>query len=812
MIINREKRSIMFIQEDQLFLVYKGSKLSSLSIQEKLSKKGFFKQLKKKNVSFFKMTDNPETATLANTEPSSFENLCYVACYNKDEVANFVEQECFLRNAKEEHFLRDITSAHEYHKVFPYIYKLGKKYGYHTPIYLFEELKGSVKCCCVIYDTDTDKLIAGTTTLNGKYTELYYGYTSDKEIMYSNSKEILLEFCEKVERFPNDTYMKDEKIYTFDGKEYTKPDTLESGREFIVYQGSEISFAKLCSSLEQIMPEESVIRCLRPENVTLAKIVKDADNREPLKSSKIYMVNGYDCEDIRTYARNYLEEAQIDPNELELYPNIFMVQFKKQKLFTELSDKLSFCSVIYDAATKKIIAGVTTPNSKYTHLYYGYTKNKREIIYSNSEEVLQELCKEIKEMPNNSYMIDGKIYTFDGKEYNKYESKEIISEERRESKVEELIPKNRQNADALIESLNSLLLSIANEALKTKIEQNIEEYLSSREPKEKIENFISNNLDTEMKRTILEIIKKSIQEFDIEHEVKEKIKEIFDRALAEYTSKIEIPIVHVIKLNDTVLGQTNGGFYHEKFSQILTQVQLDEPIMLIGPAGSGKNVAVSQVAQALGKHMYYTNNASNEFKLTGFIDAGGNYRETEFYRAFKNGGVFFLDELDNSDASSLIVINSALANGYMAFPHETIDRHPDFRIIAAANTWGKGSDLQYVGRNIIDAATLDRFDSIFFDYDRNLEKALYPNDEVLSFMWSFRDAVSKCKIPHIVSTRGIEKVYKKEINGIPVMDILTSNVIKNLNQDDINMIIGQIENIDVNNKYYKELKRVRVKE
>ena len=47
--------------------------------------------------------------------------------------------------------------------------------------------------------------------------------------------------------------------------------------------------------------------------------------------------------------------------------------------------------------------------------------------------------------------------------------------------------------------------------------------------------------------------------------------------------------------------------------------------------------------------------ASNEFKLTGFIDAGGTYRDTEFYKAFKNGGLFFLDEIDNSDPYSFLL-------------------------------------------------------------------------------------------------------------------------------------------------------------
>ena len=336
----------------------------------------------------------------------------------------------------------------------------------------------------------------------------------------------------------------------------------------------------------------------------------------------------------------------------------------------------------------------------------------------------------------------------------------------------------------------------------------MEDYFSSDDSKKVINTSIKKEIDNETKKQVLMLIKNSIEEQ--EKSIKEKLEEKVNEKLEEYTSKMKIPVVHVIKQKDTIIGQTAAGFYHEKFEQILTQVQLDEPIMLIGPAGSGKNVAVSQVADALGQHMYYTNNASNEFKLTGFIDAGGNYRDTEFYKAFKNGGVFFLDEIDTSDPSALIVINSALANGYMAFPHETIDRHPDFRIIAAANTWGKGADLQYVGRNVLDAATLDRFDNIFFDYDRKLEKALYPNDEVLEFMWSFRDAVYESKIPYIVSTRAIGKVYKKEINGIPVIDTLTSNVIKNLGEDDLNTIIGNMVDIDDDNKYYDAIRNIRL--
>ena len=284
----------------------------------------------------------------------------------------------------------------------------------------------------------------------------------------------------------------------------------------------------------------------------------------------------------------------------------------------------------------------------------------------------------------------------------------------------------------------------------------------------------------------------------------------YKQILDEFIGVNAVPRTNIVKLGDVQLAQTGVAYYHEKFEQVLTQVQLDEPVMLIGPAGSGKNYAVSQVADGLGLPMYYTNNASNEFKLTGFIDAGGTYRDTQFYKAFKNGGVFFLDEIDNSDPSALIVINSALANGYMAFPHETIERHPDFRCVAAANTWGKGSNLQYVGRNVLDGATLDRFDMVFFDYDRKLERALYPSDELLEFMWSLRDAADDCRIPHIVSTRAIGKCFKKEAYGMDIETILRTNVIRSLTQDDMNMLVGAMKNIASDNKYLQVIKTIRI--
>lgn len=580
-------------------------------------------------------------------------------------------------------------------------------------------------------------------------------------------------------------------------------DRVKDGHYFIAYIGEDIDVEDLSTALDKKTPTNYTVRETKNYNMYFGKIVYDeyVNYRDPFYDSnnKVLTVSGFNKTEIQNAC-----DKMYNINDSDCFHRIinYLYHDVEIQVFKKLSDYMHFCAIIYDERKKALIAGVTTPNNEYTHLYYGFTDKNKEIIFSNNEDILKEFCSQVYEMEENTYVENNNVYSLEC---------ELIGNIIDKSNMTKPFIKNsRENANTLFDGLNALLLQVTEKSVKERIQKNVEDYLLSSDPKKKIEDFIVKELDVETQKNILQMIKKTIDEYDVENNISNKLQQLFDEILNEYTKTIDVPVKHIIKLNDIVLGQTQGGYYHEKFEQILTQVQLDEPIMLIGPAGSGKNVAVQQVADALGKHMYYTNNASNEFKLTGFIDAGGNYRDTEFYKAFKNGGVFFLDEIDNSDPSALIVINSALANGYMAFPHETIDRHPDFRIVAAANTWGKGADLQYVGRNALDGATLDRFDNIFFDYDRNLEGNLYPNEEVLQFMWSFRDAVLKSKIPHIVSTRGIGKVYKKEINHIPVQEILTSNVIKNLGQDDVNSIIGNMNNISSNNKYYSGIKQLRL--
>ena len=250
------------------------------------------------------------------------------------------------------------------------------------------------------------------------------------------------------------------------------------------------------------------------------------------------------------------------------------------------------------------------------------------------------------------------------------------------------------------------------------------------------------------------------------------------------------------------------GVVHEKFEQIVKFVANNEPVFLTGPAGSGKNVLCQQVAKALGLNFYFSNAVTQEYKITGFTDAMGIFHESQFYKAFKNGGLFMLDEMDASIPEVLVILNAAIANRYFDFPAPIgyVEAHPDFRVIAAGNTFGLGANYEYVGRNQLDMASLDRFAVVKVSYDRNIEmNVANGNVELVDFADDLRKAAEKAGIRFIISYRAIGRIAKLE--GLLGLDeALKTCLIKSLEKDDISALLS---NVTVNNKYTKAVEKIK---
>lgn len=231
---------------------------------------------------------------------------------------------------------------------------------------------------------------------------------------------------------------------------------------------------------------------------------------------------------------------------------------------------------------------------------------------------------------------------------------------------------------------------------------------------------------------------------------------------------------------------------HEKYDEIKVCLECNIPIYLAGPAGSGKNFTVEQIAKELGWNFYFSNSVQQEYKLTGFIDAGGVFHETEFSKACKeaakgNDVVFFLDEMDASIPEVLVLLNAAIANGYFEFPDGKINFGDKVHFVAAGNTVGSGADEMYTGRMVLDQATLDRFAIIEFDYSLKVEMSLSKNNEdLVTFIRELRKDSELKGIRATFSYRCISMVTKLESTRMNLETILKIAVFKGLDQDTIN--------------------------
>ena len=201
---------------------------------------------------------------------------------------------------------------------------------------------------------------------------------------------------------------------------------------------------------------------------------------------------------------------------------------------------------------------------------------------------------------------------------------------------------------------------------------------------------------------------------------------------------------------------------HANFETLLISIKLGLNVMLVGEAGSGKTTGAHNVATALNMNFasISVGAQTGKHEFFGYKDANGNFVETDFYHAYKNGGVFLIDELDAGNAGVLTSINSALANGVCSFACGMVEKNENFICIATANTYGNGATLEFIGRNAIDGATLDRFTVIDWNIDENLEAQISKDSALCLEVQTIRKAVKKLGLKHIVSTRGLLNVEK----------------------------------------------------
>lgn len=260
----------------------------------------------------------------------------------------------------------------------------------------------------------------------------------------------------------------------------------------------------------------------------------------------------------------------------------------------------------------------------------------------------------------------------------------------------------------------------------------------------------------------------------------------------------------VDKLRPTVIAiadrptVTIEGRTHARFGEVLAYLNAGVTPFLVGPAGTGKTYLARQAADALGVRciVISCHPMMTRAEMIGYMAPGTNEHNVgPLGEAWQeaDGAVLVFDEIDAAHPAALVTLNDCLAataGTTIRLADGTMAPRPErLFIIATANTFGTGPNAQYVGRNALDAATLDRFATVEIDYDRDTERELVgPYLNGSSAKWL--DAVETMRvnaesgaIRTVVSTRGVVDVAKLVHAGIPVDQAVTSRIAKGLGAD-----------------------------
>lgn len=168
--------------------------------------------------------------------------------------------------------------------------------------------------------------------------------------------------------------------------------------------------------------------------------------------------------------------------------------------------------------------------------------------------------------------------------------------------------------------------------------------------------------------------------------------------------------------------------YHAAMPYVRRLIEAGVHVWLHGPAGTSKSSIAKAVAELRGVDYHEVNLAAAMASAIKGKDRLKEFVSSEFTQAYTKPSVLALEEFDSAMPSTATAVNNAIANGHFHNDADGLihERHPDFRLVATANSLGNGATKQFSSRMNLDGATKDRFrmGRVYIGLDKELERSI----------------------------------------------------------------------------------------
>ena len=103
--------------------------------------------------------------------------------------------------------------------------------------------------------------------------------------------------------------------------------------------------------------------------------------------------------------------------------------------------------------------------------------------------------------------------------------------------------------------------------------------------------------------------------------------------------------------------EANGEFFHEMVEEVIRCILEGDWVYLWGPSGCGKSFVIKQVAELIGIDLVENGKITDKYSIMAYNDPHGRFRATQAFVALVYGKMLSLDEFDNGNTDTQVVLN-----------------------------------------------------------------------------------------------------------------------------------------------------------